>query len=163
MKQTHKRALYMCMTLLWVFVIFSFSLQNGEESGQLSGGIVSWVVETFSLTRFMEIDTIHFLIRKMAHFTEYFILGTFVLLTLLQTKFSKKGLIGILFCMMIASCDETIQLFVGGRAGQLKDVLLDSTGSLCGILFLFLCRFIFYEIVPNWHFARSKKLPTSRM
>ena len=156
MKQTHKRTLYMCVTLLWVFVIFSFSLQNGEESGQLSGGIVSWVVETFSLTRFMELDTIHFLIRKMAHFTEYFILGMFTVLTLLQTQFSKKCMIGTLFCVIIASFDETIQLFVGGRAGQLKDVLLDSTGALCGILFLFLCRFILYDIIPNWYLAKSK-------
>ena len=163
MKQTHKRTLYMCMTLLWIFVIFSFSLQNGEESGQLSGGIVSWVVEMFSLTKFMELDTIHFLIRKMAHFTEYFILGMFTLLTLLQTRYSKKWMIGTLFCMMIASCDETIQLFVGGRAGQFKDVLLDSTGALCGILFLLFYRFIFYDRIPNWHLAKSKKLPTSNM
>ncbi len=135
-KQTHKRTLYMCMTFLWIVVIFSFSLQSGEESGQLSGGIVSWIVEKLSLTKFMDIDTIHFLVRKTAHFTEYFILGTFSLLTLLQTKFPKKGIIGIFFCIIIASFDETIQLFVGGRAGQLMDVVLDSSGSLCGILFI---------------------------
>lgn len=149
MKQTHKRTLYMCLTLLWISVIFSFSLQSGEDSSQLSGGIVSWIVEKLSLTKFMDIDTIHFLIRKAAHFTEYFILGMFTLLTLLQTKFPKKGVIGILFCIIIASFDETIQLFVGGRAGQLMDVLLDSTGSLCGIFVIFLCRFIFYDIIPT--------------
>lgn len=136
MKQTHKPIIYMCMTFLWIFVIFSFSLQSGEESGQLSGGIVSWIVETFSLTKFMDIDDIHFLVRKTAHFTEYFILGVMTLLTLLQTKFPKKGIVGLFFCIMIASLDETIQLFVGGRAGQLMDVVLDSTGSLCGILFV---------------------------
>lgn len=136
MKQTHKQIWYMCMTILWVGVIFSFSLQSGEESGALSGGIVSWIVETFSLTKFMDEDTIHFLIRKTAHFTEYFILGIFSILTLLQTKFPKKAVVAIFFCIIIASFDETIQLFVGGRAGQLMDVVLDSTGSFCGIIFL---------------------------
>lgn len=136
MKQTQKQTLYMCMTFLWICVIFSFSLQNGEESGQLSGGIVSWIIETFSLTTFMEIDNIHFFVRKTAHFTEYFILGVMSILTLLQTKFSTKKIVAFFFCIIIASLDETIQLFVGGRAGQLMDVVLDSTGSLCGILFI---------------------------
>ena len=31
--------------------------------------------------------------------------------------------------------DETIQLFVDGRAGQISDVWLDVSGAVCGILF----------------------------
>lgn len=141
MKQKQKQTVYTIITLLWIVIIFSFSLQSGEDSGQLSGGIVSWIVETFSLTKFMELDTIHFLVRKTAHFTEYFILGMFTVLTLLQMKVLKKGIVGWFFCIVIASLDETIQLFVGGRAGQLMDVVLDSTGSLCGILFIFFAYF----------------------
>uniref|UniRef100_UPI004055EFBE VanZ family protein n=1 Tax=Agathobacter sp. TaxID=2021311 RepID=UPI004055EFBE len=156
MKQTHKRNGYLCITLLWIAVIFSFSLQSGEDSGQLSGGVVSWIVETLSLTKFMDLDTIHFLVRKTAHFTEYFILGTFTYLTLQQTKFPGKKAAGILFCIMVASFDETIQLFVGGRAGQLMDVALDGTGSLCGIFFMCLWS-VFYDKIAARYVKKQQR------
>ena len=35
-----------------------------------------------------------------------------------------------------AALDEFHQLFVEGRAGSLKDVLIDSCGSLTGIIFV---------------------------
>ena len=38
--------------------------------------------------------------------------------------------------MLVASVDETIQLFVSGRSGQVSDVVLDLVGALCGIALL---------------------------
>ena len=35
---------------------------------------------------------------------------------------------------MIPFVDETIQLFVEGRSGQVSDVWLDLAGALCGLL-----------------------------
>lgn len=40
----------------------------------------------------------------------------------------------MLVCVLVASCDETIQLFSGGRCGQVKDVVLDSCGALRGVV-----------------------------
>ena len=45
----------------------------------------------------------------------------------------RKKIIAFLFCVLVASMDETIQLFVSGRSGQMSDVMLDSVGALVGI------------------------------
>ena len=81
----------------------------------------------------------HNLVRKMAHFTEYAILGTLSMLTCCQIRSKalwNKMAGSILFCMAAASIDETIQLFSGGRSGKVADVILDSVGSLTGIVLI---------------------------
>lgn len=130
--KNYKLILYTALSILWTLIIFSFSLQNGEESSQTSGGIVEWFVETFFPFAAPYAEQLEFCIRKAAHFTEYFILGIFVSLATGETKFSKQRILALAVCVLIAGCDETIQLFSGGRSGQLADVLLDSCGSFCG-------------------------------
>lgn len=127
---------YTCITLIWILFIVSFSLQSGEESSQTSGGVVSALVNVLFPQGFAYVEQLEFLIRKLAHFTEYFILGVLVLQTLKQTRCPNQILVGVIVCVLVASCDETIQLFSGGRSGKLEDVLLDGIGALCGILFM---------------------------
>ena len=128
------------ITLLWICVIFAFSLQSGDESGKLSGGIVAWIVGLFFPDDFAHIELVHFLVRKAAHFTEYFILGVLLSLTGREAQWKKGMLLPWILGTMVACCDETIQLFSDGRAGQITDVMLDSSGVLtgCVILVLFL-------------------------
>lgn len=136
--------IYAIVTILWVGVIFSFSLQTGDESSELSGGIVDMIVNFLFPNGFAYMDLLEFLIRKCAHFTEYFILGVLVLQTLKQTRCPRKVLVCALFCICVASCDESIQLFTGGRSGQITDVMLDSTGAVCGC-------------VTNWLLSKCRK------
>ena len=124
----------MCLTVAWIIFIFSFSMQSGEESSQISGGIVSQVLAVLFPQGFAYAEQLEFFIRKLAHFTEYFILGVLVLQTLKQTKCTKQVIVGVLICVLVASCDETIQLFSGGRSGKLADVVLDSVGAWCGVV-----------------------------
>ena len=126
------------LTVLWVMVIFSFSLQNGEESGQLSGGIVAWIIEVFLPSDFAYVDLLGMLVRKAAHFTEYFILGILTSLTVCETRCTRTMLAAWTIGTLVACCDETIQLFSDGRAGQITDVMLDSSGVLCGCILLHL-------------------------
>ena len=126
------------LTVLWVMVIFSFSLQNGEESGQLSGGIVAWIIEVFLPSDFAYVDLLGMLVRKAAHFTEYFILGILTSLTVCETRCTRTMLAAWIIGTLVACCDETIQLFSDGRAGQITDVMLDSSGVLCGCILLHL-------------------------
>ena len=44
-----------------------------------------------------------------------------------------RDLTVMILCVLVASLDETIQLFVSGRSGQISDVLLDCTGALLGM------------------------------
>lgn len=130
----NKFFLYLCLTAVWILFIFFFSMQSGEESSQTSGGIVSLLVEVLFPQGFAYIEQLTFFIRKLAHFTEYFILGVLVVQTLKQTKCPKQVLVSLVICVLVASCDETIQLFSGGRSGKIADVVLDSVGAWCGIM-----------------------------
>ena len=134
LQENCKLIVYICLTITWILFIFSFSLQSGEESSQISGGIVSQLLAILFPQGFAYAEQLEFLIRKLAHFTEYFVLGVLVLQTLKQTRYSRQVIIGLLICVLVASCDETIQLFSSGRSGKIVDVVLDSVGAWCGII-----------------------------
>ncbi len=77
-----------------------------------------------------------FIVRKTAHFTEYTILGI-----LLCTEFStylyglfKRLTIPAMTGLSVAFIDETIQLFVEGRSGEIRDMWIDFGGVLLGTL-----------------------------
>ena len=135
-KQNLKLVRLSIITIVWILVIFSFSLQSGEESGKLSGGIVAWVVDLLFPENFAHVEMVHFLIRKAAHFTEYFILGVLLSLTVREAKWSRPLLAPWLLGTLVACCDETIQLFSAGRAGMITDVMLDSSGVFTGCMVL---------------------------
>ena len=79
--------------------------------------------------------TDHF-VRKLAHFCEFGLLGCeLTLLSWLRYGLRLRELcLSALAAFLAAAIDETIQIFTG-RSGQIKDVLLDFTGALTGILF----------------------------
>lgn len=142
LKKNHKLSVLILLTICWIAVIFSFSLQTGDESGKLSGGIVAWIVGLFFPEDFAHIELVHFLVRKAAHFTEYFILGTLLSLTIREAKWKRPVFVPWLMGTVVACCDETIQLFSDGRAGQITDVMLDSSGVLTGCVLLALLYYI---------------------
>lgn len=132
------------ITLLWVAVIFSFSLQPAGASSQLSLGVGHWLIDLLPSAikdKLMampqeQLEFLHTLLRKTGHFSEYLILGILSMITVQQTELRYKRWTGLGFCLLVASVDETIQLFVSGRSGQVSDVLLDFVGALCGILLI---------------------------
>lgn len=50
---------------------------------------------------------------------------------------SKILIISILMCVIYACSDEIHQLFVFGRSGEIRDVLIDFIGSFIGILIVY--------------------------
>ena len=137
----NKKLFWGTMTILWVIVIFSFSLQPGEVSGNLSGSILEKMLGLFVRVEDLSeahLELIHTIVRKCAHFTEFMILGVFAGLTVSNTKCMKGFLMAFCFCLVIASADETLQLFIDGRAGRIVDVLIDCSGSAYGLFLPFL-------------------------
>lgn len=136
-----KKIVFIIITLAWVAVIFSFSLQTATDSSELSRGLGYRLIELLpaALAEKLlkapqeQLDLLHTLLRKMGHFMEYFVLGMLSRISFLQTELRHKKWLGLGFCMLVAAIDETIQLFVSGRSGQISDVVLDSAGALCGI------------------------------
>lgn len=145
MKQI-KKLLFIILTFLWLGVIFSFSLQSGEESSGMSMGVLKNLLELFSpelaesyeLMPREQMELIHTILRKCAHFSEYLILGVLASIALFQINVCPKVPIAISFCVLSAAADETFQRFVSGRAGRFTDVLIDSAGALTGIGIVFL-------------------------
>lgn len=137
--------------LLMMTVIFSFSSQNGTDSGNLSYKVSEIIVEAadeaFELNwtdeqKHVYIEKIHHPVRKLAHMTEYCLLAMSVSLPLYV--YGVRGLwLPILaggFCVAFASLDEYHQSFVAGRGPSKKDVLIDSIGIFFGVLMVqFFC------------------------
>lgn len=118
----------------WMGLIFSFSAQQGSDSGALSGSIVSSLLNMWHAlfpSVPLDVDTLHLLIRKGAHFTVYFILGLLVANALSKSlKIGKMHfLVTIAICCLYAISDEVHQAFVPNRGPSAWDVLLDTTGS----------------------------------
>ncbi len=128
--------------LLVLAMIFNFSSATSEESTEESNVITKAIVEIAHI----EIDdatlsVIDDMVREMAHFTEYFILGITCCLALsgfcMGVRTRNIGL-GI-FCVLYAVSDEIHQYFVPGRCFQLQDILVDSMGAITAIFIWWLC------------------------
>ena len=85
------------------------------------------------------------IVRKLAHLTEFTILGS-VLYTILRRYITYGTVIKtIALGILIASLDEFIQLFSPGRSSQLSDILIDTIGVILGILLVKLVYYIGYK------------------
>ena len=129
-----KKILAWSCFLFWLLLIFLFSSQSGADSSQLSGGIIEFLEELTHIPLSNEICS--FMIRKLAHFTEYMVLGILTMNLWKQYgKLNKKQLfVIILFCVFYAITDEFHQMFIENRSGNLWDMTIDSLGSLFGIV-----------------------------
>lgn len=118
------------LTVLWLCVIFGHSMMPASVSGSESLGVLA------ILQKFLPFLT-HHLVRKLAHFSVFFVLGGLLTATFWQLpRFSALKPLGS--AMLAALTDETIQLFVEGRSGQISDVWLDVLGALLATLLLWI-------------------------
>ncbi len=135
--------IFWILTILWCCVIFSFSAEKGVQSSGTSGRVCRVVASIFvsdfddmPLSQQQEIvENMQFFVRKTAHFTAYAVLGFLVNLALRRQKFLKRAVFSTLFVSLYAISDEIHQLFVPDRSGRPLDVLIDTAGGVCGILF----------------------------
>jgi VanZ family protein len=85
---------------------------------------------------------IHLLIRKLAHWSEYFIFSLLLILAVhgqFKRKVELRRAVWIAAAVfMYALSDELHQLFVPSRTASLADAALDSFGGICGILWTYL-------------------------
>lgn len=131
---------------LWVVIfvyiafIFSNSLQAGESSGSFSASITTFilnVLSNFHIT--FDFDSFHHFIRKLAHFSEYGILGILVMIAIFKAPLIENTKLNyVLFWIIPPTIDESIQHFIPGRYGAISDVLLDMSGFFCLSLLVYL-------------------------
>lgn len=77
---------------------------------------------------------IEFPVRKVAHMTEYAILALLLLGMITKDRITRKQLLAVI-CLVAAyaATDEYHQLFVPGRSGQVRDVVIDTVGGTLGL------------------------------
>ena len=151
-----RRIVFAVLSLIMMILIFLFSAKNADQSSEesLKVGIEvgKVVVRDFEkLPKPEQINyarSIDFYVRKSAHFSEYALLGIllFGAVFTIKRKMYANALIALIIAMLYASSDEFHQLFVPGRSGQIRDVLIDSSGALTGILLLILVRAVILKI-----------------
>ncbi|GED79957.1 integral membrane protein [Amylolactobacillus amylotrophicus DSM 20534] len=97
---------------------------------------------------------LEFILRKLAHFASYFLMGAFFyygLRRLIKHNFF-PALIIWLAMTGLAAFDEYHQAITGGRTPSVHDVMLDSFGAVVGILLVGLIIFVV------WRHHERKKL-----
>ena len=136
--------------------MYYFSSQNAQMSGNQSQEVVRIIdkirdkvtlqdeklikIQTNIYDKLKRFGSKSYIVRKMAHFSIYALIGTSLLLFIYE--FSKKlvlsSLIAFLLSITYACYDEYRQLSVPGRSGSIKDVFIDSSGALTGIILTFI-------------------------
>lgn len=127
---------WLAVLVLAVCFIWGNSLVPGEQSGSLSLSVLHHIHGALAAVGLPHEWVTHFLVRKAAHFTEYAVLGMVAMQAFRPHRSASAVpvLMTALVLVLVPSIDETIQLFVGGRAGQVTDVLIDCSGALTGVL-----------------------------
>lgn len=146
--------IFLILTIAWIVMIFHFSNQTGTQSSNTSGAVINLINEFFGID--IQDATV---IRKIAHATEFAILTFFSYIALSSTnKISNKTsyaespvklmrsdnemniVFTLWFTILNAIFDEYHQLFVEGRDGAIKDVLIDLIGI---VIVLIIIRIVF--------------------
>lgn len=127
------RAVLVC----WCLFMWSRSLKAGDASLGDSSLVVGLARPIFEAVGVTDADLMQFVVRKLAHFTEYLVMG----LLCRQAFPVGEGPRGrgaayaarALTVALVPSADECIQLFVPGRSGMVRDVLIDMAGAISGL------------------------------
>lgn len=137
--KTQIKTILVVLLALSLAFIWLHSMMPAEDSAEESQRVGQF------LTPFLELlvgegNVTDHLVRKLAHFCEYGALGILAGALLLVKK--KSGIFrwsyALLCALAVAVIDESIQLLADGRGAQVQDVLLDTAGSLTGLLAVWL-------------------------
>ena len=142
-KEIQYKILTAVPVLLLMGVIFAFSAKTATKSMEESDAVVDIVMglaqegkDAQPSDREKLYEMLVVIVRKGAHMAEYAVLCMLAALHLTTWKlpYRKLAISSVLFAAFYAATDEFHQLFVEGRSGEVKDVLIDSAGAVLGIL-----------------------------
>ena len=149
------RIILVILLLCTFFIIFGFSSQNGEQSGGISRKVTETILKVSSKYNKLEeeekevvLHRTESIIRKIAHFSIYTVVG-FLLMGLLSTyklKDKWRMIMTIVIGILYAISDEFHQSFSPGRTPKVTDVYIDTLGIILGVLLVILIRTFYKEI-----------------
>lgn len=126
---------------IMAFIFFQSALP-ADLSSEESGRAVDLIVRLFQGVAPIDRETLVFIVRKGAHFTEYMILGGFLVPAVKEwmavdttpVPVVRERITAWLAGTLYAVTDEIHQSFVPGRSCELRDMGIDSCGVLAGVL-----------------------------
>jgi VanZ family protein len=126
------------LVIAWMVIIFIFSNQPGDLSDKNSK-LVLYIFNLLGLNLNSFFGNLaDFVVRKCAHFTEYFILYMLLYNALKESFSFKKALFFSILCVFLYACsDEYHQSFVPERGPSFRDVLVDTSGGLLGLIIIY--------------------------
>jgi VanZ family protein len=119
----------------WAALIFVFSSDvfSSRNTASIVEGLLRFLLPAFSAA---VIELLHFFIRKLGHFGEYFVLSILVLRALLQKPHARPAprqlAIALAITGLYAISDELHQAWAPTRSASAMDVVIDIFGGICG-------------------------------
>ena len=157
MPKTHR----MSAPIYWVPVFFGLSVICMESTVTMGAANTGrWLLEIchalWGQTDSPTFETVHFLLRKLGHFTGYGILSVLFYRAWYVTvglfwKGTRSGLrleaagLAVFCTFLVASMDEWHQSFLAGRTSSFHDVMIDTCGALV------------FTAVVMWAVARRRR------
>ncbi len=135
-----KGYLWLAFAIIINIFIFINSLLTGPVSSLQSGFFTTNVYNfLIKINLNIEKETLSFLIRKAAHFLEFFLLGLAWFMVYKRiNKVKYPYLFTLVHGLFVATLDETIQFFTPLRSASLIDVFIDLSGVVMFLLIAFL-------------------------
>jgi VanZ family protein len=124
--------------VIWLAVIFlsSTDLMSAEHTSRFILPFLRWLKPDISPE---SLASIHFIVRKGAHLSEYAVLALLLLRTAIRMA-NLKWSMSVLYvsvwvaCVFVATTDEFHQTFVRSRGASIRDIMIDSAGAILGLL-----------------------------
>ena len=149
MNRQNRTIVSLILVAIWMLVIFLMSSEAAGTSSARSDEIVR-TIQSIGVNA--STDLLTFLVRKAAHISAYFVLGIllFNLLKEYDLGVRKMIFISVAIAMLYACTDEVHQVFVSGRSGEVRDVLIDTAGAAVGV--------VVYAALSSKFYKKSEKL-----
>jgi VanZ family protein len=132
----HRVSRYLPLLLWLSFISFASTSEfSGENTSRIVRPLVLWL---FPATSEATLQVIHFVVRKMAHLTEYAVLGVLAArsLSTSSVRFVKQHWVLLVFLLILiySLLDEYHQSFVPSRTASLYDSMIDCVGGFTALM-----------------------------
>ena len=128
---------YLLAVILWMSVIFLFSTElfSSSNTSRFLGPALAALFPSLTAD---QLDIFHLLLRKFGHWSEYALLGM-LLMHAVSGQFplwqkNRQCIYALVIATLYAASDEWHQSLVPSRSASITDVLIDSFGALCAVI-----------------------------
>ena len=127
--------------LLWACVISFFSTDHfsASQSSRILGPLLHWLFPDISPEH---AASIHFIVRKLGHWVEYFILAVLLYRALYAESGGRSSVrpavLTVVSTVVWAVTDEFHQSWVPSRTASIVDVMIDGFGGIFGTFWMYL-------------------------